>query len=182
MTKRSDLIGMDCAYYLLLSNLTMKRPPVTTKLLTYLTYTYTTWQTKITCIPLTKKIHKTKQRSRQQLNLFGDSMFGLEWFHHYACGRHVTIETDRKPMESISRKHLTHAPPRLIRMLLCLHKYDFTMKYVPGKDMLAISTIWIASADTHFQHEHGPFLRNIRCHSGQRMVQCIRQSCDHGWQ
>ena len=29
-------------------------------------------------------------------------VFGLERFHHYGHGRHVTIETDHKPLESIT--------------------------------------------------------------------------------
>ena len=33
------------------------------------------------------------------------------------------------------QKHLTSAPPRLMRMLLRIQKYDFTVKYVPGKDI-----------------------------------------------
>ena len=61
-----------------------------------------------------------------------DIVFRLERFHHFAYGRHVTIETDHKPLESVTRKHLTSAPPRLMRMLLRIPKYDFTVKYVPG--------------------------------------------------
>ena len=60
-------------------------------------------------------------------------VFGLGRFHHYAYGRHVTIESDHKPIESITRKPLISAPPRLMRMLLRIQKYDFTVKYVPGK-------------------------------------------------
>ena len=55
-----------------------------------------------------------------------------ERFHHYADGCHITVETDHKPLESITRKNLTNAPPRLMRMLLHIQKYDFT---VPGKDI-----------------------------------------------
>ena len=62
-------------------------------------------------------------------------VFGLERFHQYAYGRHVTIEIDHKPLGSITRKHLMNAPPRLMRILLRKQKYDFTMKYVPGKDI-----------------------------------------------
>ena len=62
-------------------------------------------------------------------------VFGLERFHHYAYGRHLRIETDHKPLESITRKHLTSASPRLMRMLLRIQKYDFTVKYVPGNDI-----------------------------------------------
>ena len=62
-------------------------------------------------------------------------VFGLERFHHYAYGRHVTIESNHTPIESITRKPLINAPPRLMRMLLRIQKYDFTVKYVPGKDI-----------------------------------------------
>ena len=62
-------------------------------------------------------------------------VFGLERFHHYAYGRHVTVESDDKPIESITRKPLINAPLRLMRMLLRIQKYDFTVKYVPGKDI-----------------------------------------------
>ena len=62
-------------------------------------------------------------------------VFGLDRFHHYAYGRHVTVETDHKPLESITHKNLTNAPPRFMRMLLRIQKYDFTVKYVPGKDI-----------------------------------------------
>ena len=62
-------------------------------------------------------------------------VFGLERFQHYAYGHHVTIETDHKPLESITRKHLMNTPARLMRMLLRIQKYDITVKYVPGKDI-----------------------------------------------
>ena len=62
-------------------------------------------------------------------------VFGLERFHHYAYGRHVTVETDHEPLESTTSKNLTNAPPRLMRMLLRIQKYDFTVKYVSGKDI-----------------------------------------------
>ena len=62
-------------------------------------------------------------------------VFGLERVHHYAYGRHVTIESHHKPIESITRKPLINAPPRLMKMLLRIQKYDFTVKYVPGKDI-----------------------------------------------
>lgn len=60
-------------------------------------------------------------------------VFGLERFHHYVYGREVEIESDHKPLESISKKSLSSAPPRLMRMLLRIQKYDFKLKYVPGK-------------------------------------------------
>ena len=43
---------------------------------------------------------------------------GLEKLHYYAYGRHVTVETDHKPLEAILKKHLSTAPPRIARMML----------------------------------------------------------------
>ena len=60
---------------------------------------------------------------------------GLEKFHYFAYGRHVTVETDHKPLESIFKKHISSAPPRIARMMLRIQKYDVEIKYVPGKDI-----------------------------------------------
>ncbi|CAB4043685.1 Hypothetical predicted protein, partial [Paramuricea clavata] len=60
---------------------------------------------------------------------------GLEKFHYYAYGRHVVIETDHKPLETIFKKNLASAPPRIARMMLRIQKYDVEIKYVPGKDI-----------------------------------------------
>ena len=60
---------------------------------------------------------------------------GLEKFHYYAYGRHVTVETDHKPLEAIFKKHLSSSPPRIARMMLRIQKYDVEIKYVPGKNV-----------------------------------------------
>ena len=62
--------------------------------------------------------------------------FGLEKFHTYIYGRHVLIENDHKLLEMIQHKPIHMAPPRLQQMLLCMQKYDFTIVYKPGKDMV----------------------------------------------
>ena len=46
------------------------------------------------------------------------------------------VESDHKPLEMIHQKSLASTPPRLQRMLLQLQRYDLTIKYRPGKDML----------------------------------------------
>ena len=53
----------------------------------------------------------------------------------------MDVESDHKPLEAISKKPLCHAPPRLQRMLLRLQKYDFTLKYKPGKEMTIADTL-----------------------------------------
>ena len=62
--------------------------------------------------------------------------FGLEKFHTYIYGRHILIENDHKPLEMIQHKPIHMAPPRLQQMLLHMQKYDYTIVYKPGKDMV----------------------------------------------
>lgn len=60
-------------------------------------------------------------------------LWGTQKFHTYLCGRNVIVETDHKPLESLFKKPLNEAPPRLQRMLLKLTRYDLDVRYVPGK-------------------------------------------------
>ena len=46
------------------------------------------------------------------------------------------MESDHKPLEMIHQKSLASALPRLHCMLLQLQRYDVTIKYRPGKEML----------------------------------------------
>ena len=62
-------------------------------------------------------------------------VFAFERFHHYTYGRSVTVESDHKPLESISRKPLDSAPRRLQRMLLRLQKYRINIVYKKGREM-----------------------------------------------
>ena len=82
-----------------------------------------------------KLLSETERRysniEREMLSI----VYGLEKFHYCAYGRHVTIETDHKPLESIFKKHLSSAPPRIARMMLRIQKYDIDIKYVPGKEI-----------------------------------------------
>ena len=61
--------------------------------------------------------------------------FALNRLHQYTYGRPVTVITDHKPLEAISRKPLSEAPPRLQRMLLEIQKYDYTITYTPAKNI-----------------------------------------------
>ena len=56
-------------------------------------------------------------------------------------GKEVKVESDHKPLESIAKKPLSAAPPRLQRMLLQLQRYTFTLIYKPGKDMILADTL-----------------------------------------
>ena len=63
-------------------------------------------------------------------------IFSCQWFNTYVLGRPFTVESDHKPLEMIHQKSLASAPPRLQQMLLQLQRYDVTIRYRPGKEML----------------------------------------------
>jgi hypothetical protein len=68
-------------------------------------------------------------------------VFAFEKFNQYTYARAVEVETHHKPLVSIVKKSLTSAPPRLQRMLLRLQRYDFALKYRPGKEMIIADTL-----------------------------------------
>ena len=68
-------------------------------------------------------------------------VFGAQRFHTYIYGKHFTVESDHKPLEMISLKNLTAAPPRLLTMLLKLQGYDMTIKYRPGREMILADSL-----------------------------------------
>ena len=74
-------------------------------------------------------------------------VFALNKFHQYVYGKSAVVESDHKPLESIIKKPLVSAPPRLQRMLLQLQKYSFTLIYKPGKDMVLADTLSRAYID-----------------------------------
>ena len=76
-------------------------------------------------------------------------LFSLEKFHQYIYGTHVDIESDHKPLEIITQKQLCQAPPRLQRMLLQLQRYDYTLRYTPGRDMVIADTLSRAYIPIH---------------------------------
>ena len=63
-------------------------------------------------------------------------VFAMERFDHYTYGRHVTVESDHRPLEVILKKPIVMAPKRLQRMLLRLQRYTFQLKYTPGIQVL----------------------------------------------
>ena len=69
-------------------------------------------------------------------------VFAVENFHQYVFGKEaIIVESDHKPIESIIKKSLNKAPPRLQRLMLRLQPYDLRIKYVPGKFMHVADTL-----------------------------------------
>ena len=69
------------------------------------------------------------------------AVFRAERFHTYVYGWSFMIESDHKPLESISRKNLADTPAWLQCMMLCLQGYNFTICYCPGKEMVIPDTL-----------------------------------------
>ena len=86
-------------------------------------------------IAFASKTHKhwDSQTLRESISQYA---FGLKKFHTYIYGRHVTVENDHKLPEMIQYKPIHVAPPQLQWMLLHMQKYDYTIWYKPGKDMV----------------------------------------------
>ena len=63
------------------------------------------------------------------------AIFGAERFQTYVYSRSFTIESDHKPLESISQKNPADMPANLQHILLCLQGYDYTIHYHPSKEM-----------------------------------------------
>ena len=51
-------------------------------------------------------------------------VFACQKFSTYLLGRSFIAESDHKPLEMIAMKNPAYAPPRLLRMLLELQRYD----------------------------------------------------------
>ena len=83
-----------------------------------------------------KSLTPTEQRYANIERELLACVFGAERFHTYIYGSKFKIESDHRPLDMISKKNLTVAPPRLQRMLLRLQKYDYDIVYKPGKEMI----------------------------------------------
>ena len=69
-------------------------------------------------------------------------IFACIQFNTYLQGRSFTVQSDHKLLEMIHLKSMHNAPPRLKEMLLQLQKYDMTIKYKPGSEILLADTLF----------------------------------------
>ena len=68
-------------------------------------------------------------------------------FHPFIYGKTVEVHSDHKPLETIMKKPLNRAPPRLQRMMLHTRRYDLDVHYVPGKALNLADTLSRAPVD-----------------------------------
>ena len=61
-------------------------------------------------------------------------VFALERLNHYTFGRTITVQSDHQSLQSIWKKSIVSASPRLQRLLLRLAHYDIKTEFVCGKE------------------------------------------------
>ena len=59
--------------------------------------------------------------------------FALERLNHYIFGRTSTVQSDHQPLQSIWKKSIVSASPRLHRLLLRLAHYNLNIEFLRGK-------------------------------------------------
>ncbi|KAK2714198.1 hypothetical protein QYM36_008681 [Artemia franciscana] len=59
-------------------------------------------------------------------------IYACKHFRQYIYSRTTTVTTNHKPLESILKKPISKAPPRLQRMMIALQNYDIQVIYCPG--------------------------------------------------
>ena len=98
---------------------------------------------------LTKAKHHYTNIEREMLAV----IFGAERFSIYIYGRSFTIESDHKPLESISQKNLLDTSAQVQHMLLCLQGYDNTIHYCPVRkwpcSMTSLASVLILTPTFH---------------------------------
>ena len=68
-------------------------------------------------------------------------LFGCNKFNQHLYGVKFTIGSDHQPLESIFKRPISKAPPRIQRFLLRLQKYQFEVEFSPGKNLLVSDTL-----------------------------------------
>ena len=69
---------------------------------------------------MSKALTETEQRySNIEWELL-TIVFALERLNHYTCGRTITVQSDHQPLQSIWKKSIVFASPRLQKLLLRL--------------------------------------------------------------
>ena len=103
-------------------------------------------------------------------------LFSMERFHTYvyAHAQQVLVETDHKPLISISKKALSSAPKRLQRMLLRLQRYTFELVYRPGTELVLADTLSRAYPPADTTDSHTVFTDELATLADDEQMQALR--------
>ena len=74
-------------------------------------------------------------------------LYACTKFDQYIFGRHVNAETDHQPLVTIMKKTIHNATPRIQKMILKLQRYNISLVYKRGKDLLIADALSRAYQD-----------------------------------
>lgn len=89
-----------------------------------------------------RSLNKAEQNYAQIEKEMAAIVFGATKFHEYIYAKGpIYVESDHRPLESIFKKPLSQAPPRIQRMMLKVQKYDLRVQYKPGRELYIADTL-----------------------------------------
>ena len=68
-------------------------------------------------------------------------VFTPERLNHYTFGRTITVQSDHQPLQSIWKKSVVSASPRLQRLLLRLAHYELNIEFLRGKENVIVDAL-----------------------------------------
>ena len=83
---------------------------------------------------VSRALTETEQRYSNIKRELVAIVFALERLNHHTFGRTITVQSDHKPLQSIWKKSIVSASPRLQRLLLRPAHYDINIKFLRGKE------------------------------------------------
>ena len=90
---------------------------------------------KVVCYAF-RALTKTEQNYQNLEQEALGTIWGMEKFHCFLCGKKFTLETDQKPLVSIYKKHMVDISPRVQRLIVRSFPYlPFKVVYKKGKDI-----------------------------------------------
>ena len=89
---------------------------------------------------LSRALTETEQRYSNIERELLAIVFALERLNHYTFGR-TTVQSDHQPLQSIWKKSIVSANPRLQRLLLRLAHYDLNIEFLRGKENVVVDAL-----------------------------------------
>ena len=145
---------------------------------------------------LTEAEHNYSQIEKEMLAI----CFACQTFHQYIYGKSIDVHSDHRPLESILKKPIGKASPRLQRMMLQLQRYTLNVRCVPGKLMYVADTLSRAyitgdagcGAPEDMEVLVHSLVENLpatidkleqfrRAFAEDQVMQTLKQSILHGW-
>lgn len=87
-------------------------------------------------------LNKAEQDYAQIEKEMAAIVFGATKFQEYIYANGpIYVESDHRPLESIFKKPLLQAPPRIQRMMLKVQEYDLRVQYKPVRELYIADTL-----------------------------------------